>query len=96
MDFQDYFELTQLYADYASALSSGEWDLWPEFFTEPCFYEIIPRENYDRGLPLAIMRERAAGRTQSRAPFPRLPRRLGSASTTPSFVAGVDFDAALG
>ena len=38
MDFKDYFELTQLYADYAAAVDSGNWDLWPEFFTDECSY----------------------------------------------------------
>ena len=31
---RDYLELVQLYADYASAVDSGHWDLWPEFFTD--------------------------------------------------------------
>ncbi|HEY4957013.1 MAG TPA: salicylate hydroxylase, partial [Caldimonas sp.] len=32
MDFARYHELVQLYADYARAVDSGNWDLWPEFF----------------------------------------------------------------
>ncbi len=55
MNFQDYFDLTQLYADYAAAVSSGNWDLWPEFFTEECSYRLQPRENHERGFPLATL-----------------------------------------
>ena len=55
MDFNDYFDLTQLYADYAAAVSSGDWDLWPEFFTDECSYRLQPRENHERGFPLATL-----------------------------------------
>lgn len=48
-------ELEELYADYASALDCGEFDDWQDLFTEDCVYKIIPRENYDQGLPLATM-----------------------------------------
>ena len=53
MDFQDYFELNQLYARYAAVVSAGDWDQWPEFFTDDCVYRIQPRENHERGFPLA-------------------------------------------
>lgn len=55
MDFADYFELTQLHADYASAVDSGNWDLWPEFFTDDAIYKLQPRENHERGFPLATL-----------------------------------------
>lgn len=55
MNFADWFELTNLYADYASAVDSGDWDLWPEFFTEDCLYRLVPRENHERGFPLATL-----------------------------------------
>jgi salicylate 5-hydroxylase small subunit len=52
MGFEDYFALNQLYADYARAVDSGNWDLWPAFFIEDCSYRLQPRENHERGLPL--------------------------------------------
>ena len=55
MDFQNYFELTQLYARYASALDAADWDAWPEFFTDACIYQLQPRENHERGFPLATL-----------------------------------------
>jgi len=55
MNFADWFELTNLYADYAAAVDSGNWDLWPEFFTDDCLYRLVPRENHERGFPLATL-----------------------------------------
>ena len=53
--FQDYLLIARLYADYAQAVDSGDWDLWPEFFTDDCIYRLIPRENHERGFPLATL-----------------------------------------
>ncbi len=55
IEFADYLALTQLQADYARALDSGHWDLWPEFFTDDCVYKLQPRENFERGFPLATL-----------------------------------------
>jgi len=66
MEFQDHYELTQLYADYASALSSGQWDLWPEFFIEACSYRLQPRENHERGFPLATLSFESKGMLKDR------------------------------
>jgi len=49
-------ELDDLNAAYAACLDDGELERWPEFFTADCRYEIVPRENFERGLPLAVMR----------------------------------------
>jgi 3-phenylpropionate/cinnamic acid dioxygenase small subunit len=46
-------ELEALYADYAAALDEERFEDWPDFFTADCTYRIIPRENFERGLPLA-------------------------------------------
>ena len=55
MDFKDYFELTQLYADYAAAVDAADWDAWTEFFIDDCVYKLQPRENFERGFPLATL-----------------------------------------
>ena len=60
------YEIEELLAEYASVLDAADLERWPEFFTESCFYEIIPRENYDRGLPLAIMRCESQGMLRDR------------------------------
>lgn len=48
-------ELQVLYAKYGACLDEGRYADWPEFFTEQCTYRIVPRENFDRGLPLATL-----------------------------------------
>ena len=55
LNFEDWFALSQLYARYASALDAADWDAWPEFFTEDCRYRLQPRENHERGFPLATL-----------------------------------------
>ncbi|WP_200954337.1 aromatic-ring-hydroxylating dioxygenase subunit beta [Rhizobacter sp. Root1221] len=64
--FEDWLALTQLYADYASAVDSGNWDLWPEFFTEKCVYRLQPRENHERGFPLATLSFTSKGMLKDR------------------------------
>lgn len=53
--FEDWFDITQLYARYASVVDAANWDQWPEMFTEDCVYRLQPRENHERGLPLATL-----------------------------------------
>ncbi len=55
VDLSTWLGLQQLYADYALAVDSGQWDLWPEFFTEQCVYKLQPRENFERGFPLCTL-----------------------------------------
>ena len=44
-----------LYARYVKCLDDARFDEWPGFFTETCVYKVQARENFDRGLPLALM-----------------------------------------
>jgi 3-phenylpropionate/cinnamic acid dioxygenase small subunit len=46
-------ELEDLYARYSACLDEERFEDWPEFFTDPCLYKIVPRDNFERGLPLA-------------------------------------------
>lgn len=66
VDMQTWFGIQQLYADYALAVDSGHWDLWPEFFTEQCTYKVQPRENFERGLPLATLALSSKGMLKDR------------------------------
>ena len=66
LNFEDWLALNQLYADYASAVDSGDWDLWPEFFTEQCVYRLQPRENHERGFPLATLSFTSKGMLKDR------------------------------
>ncbi len=66
LNFEDWLALTQFYADYASAVDSGHWDLWPEFFTDDCIYRLQPRENFERGFPLATLSFTSKGMLKDR------------------------------
>ncbi|MCB1684655.1 MAG: aromatic-ring-hydroxylating dioxygenase subunit beta [Pseudomonadales bacterium] len=59
-------ELEDLYFRYAGLLDDGPLEQWPELFSEACMYLIIPRDNFDQGLPLAIMRCESRGMLQDR------------------------------
>ena len=59
-------EIQALYDDYAEALDDGELERWPELFTEKCRYELVPRENFDRGLPLALILCESRGMLEDR------------------------------
>ncbi len=66
LNFEDWLALNQLYADYASAVDSGDWSLWPEFFTDDCVYRVQPRENHERGFPLATLSLTSKGMLKDR------------------------------
>ena len=66
MTFSRWYELQKLYDDYASVLDDGPLSNWPDFFTEQCLYMIQPRDNYDKDLPLAVMRCESRGMLQDR------------------------------
>ena len=66
VNFETHMALTRLYADYAHAVDSGQWDLWPEFFTEQCVYKLIPRENHERGFPLCTLSFTSKGMLKDR------------------------------
>jgi anthranilate 1,2-dioxygenase small subunit len=48
-------EVDALYADYAAHLDEDDLERWLELFADECAYKIVSRENFDRGLPLALM-----------------------------------------
>lgn len=60
------FEVEDLYNEYAEILDDGPLDRWPKLFMDPCDYQIIPRENHENGLPLAIMRCESRGMLEDR------------------------------
>jgi len=59
-------QLDELYAEYAHCLDDGLIEQWPDFFAEDCSYLLIPRENYDEGLPLATIRCESKGYLKDR------------------------------
>jgi 3-phenylpropionate/cinnamic acid dioxygenase small subunit len=51
-----FIEVQQRNAAYAHAIDSGDLKAWVALFTEDALYLAQPRENADRGLPLATIR----------------------------------------
>jgi salicylate 5-hydroxylase small subunit len=63
----DYLELIQLHARYAAVVDAGDWDAWCDLFIDDCRYRLQPRENFDRGLPLATLSFESKGMLRDRA-----------------------------
>jgi salicylate 5-hydroxylase small subunit len=59
-------ELDQLNALYAATLDARRFDEWPDFFLEDGHYKLQARENFDRGLPLALMALESRGMMKDR------------------------------
>jgi len=66
LDANGYLDLSRLYAAYAHAVDSGQWELWPTFFVEQCSYRLQPRENHERNLPLATLSFESRGMLEDR------------------------------
>jgi anthranilate 1,2-dioxygenase small subunit len=50
-----YHDLQRLQEHYINVIDSDRLEEWPDLFIEDCVYEIVPKENADRGLPMGIM-----------------------------------------
>ena len=51
----DRFLLYDLLVAYGALIDAGEFDSWLGLFAERCSYHIMPRENYERGLPAGLV-----------------------------------------
>ncbi len=61
-----FLAIQQRNADYAAAIDSGDLAAWVELFTDEALYLAQPRENADRGLPLATIRCEGKGMLRDR------------------------------
>ena len=90
-------QIDQLNAAYAAALDDKRFDDWPLFFTEDGHYKVQARENFDRGLPLALialesqgmMKDRVYGITQTIYHGPYYMRHIISPARITSHVGDV-------
>jgi anthranilate 1,2-dioxygenase small subunit len=48
-------DLHRLQERYLSVIDTDRLEEWPDLFTEDGVYEIVPKENADRGLPMGVM-----------------------------------------
>ncbi len=49
------FLVEELLFDYVQCIDQDRLEEWPHFFTEECLYKVVPRENWDQGLPIALI-----------------------------------------
>ena len=49
------YHVEQLQGRYVECIDDNRLEEWPEFFMENCVYEIISRENHERGLSAAAI-----------------------------------------
>jgi salicylate 5-hydroxylase small subunit len=48
-------DITDLMAAYADCIDDGDVEQWPDFFTQDAWYRVVPRENFEQGLPLSTL-----------------------------------------
>lgn len=66
VDLETRFAVQDLFDGYASCLDDGDYEAWPAYFFDECLYQVIPRENWERGLPLATLRCESRGMLEDR------------------------------
>ena len=47
--------IQDLLAEYGALIDAAKFDEWLGLFAAECCYQVLPRENYDRGLPVALI-----------------------------------------
>ena len=76
--------LRDFFDEYYAVLDDLRLDAWPELFTAECLYQVIPRENRERGYSLCTMfaesrgmlQDRVTGLTRTQMYAPRYYRRF--------------------
>jgi 3-phenylpropionate/cinnamic acid dioxygenase small subunit len=53
--------VADFYARYSECICDDNLEVWPDFFAAECVYKIIPRINYDRGLPISLILAESRG-----------------------------------
>jgi 3-phenylpropionate/cinnamic acid dioxygenase small subunit len=79
--------LADLYCAYDNALNDGKLEQWPSLFAEDCIYKVIPRENVEQGLPVAViycesrdmLTDRVVALRETALFAPRIARRMTTA-----------------
>jgi anthranilate 1,2-dioxygenase small subunit len=49
------FAVEELQHAYVHCIDADRLEAWPDFFTDPCLYEVTTRENLDQGLPIGVI-----------------------------------------
>jgi salicylate 5-hydroxylase small subunit len=59
-------DIAELMGAYAFCLDEGDHDSWPDFFTPDALYRVVPRENFERDLPLSTLSLQGHGMMRDR------------------------------
>jgi anthranilate 1,2-dioxygenase small subunit len=51
----DRWAVLDLFATYGALLDAAKYDEWLGLFAAECRYQVVPRENWERGLPAALI-----------------------------------------
>ncbi len=46
--------IARLMMQYVHAIDNDELERWPQFFTEQCIYQILPRSEFELGRPIGV------------------------------------------
>ena len=65
-DLATQLAVERLLARYVASIDADRLEEWPGYFTERCRYQIIPRENCDKKLPIGIFFADSRGMLQDR------------------------------
>ncbi|HCO43016.1 MAG TPA: anthranilate 1,2-dioxygenase [Gammaproteobacteria bacterium] len=52
---EQHFLASKLLSDYVECIDDDRLEEWPDLFVDDCVYQVIARENADRGLPTSAM-----------------------------------------
>jgi len=58
--------IEELQHAYVHCIDDDRLEEWPDFFTEQCLYKVVPRENADQNLPIALIFCDSRGMLQDR------------------------------
>ncbi len=61
------YRVDQFNAAYGDSLDRGDYEAWIAMFAPDCIYKVVPRENFDAGLPLCTMALEGQGMLRDRA-----------------------------
>ena len=54
-DVELQFHVERLLANYVQCIDEDRLEAWPDFFVDDCLYQVIAKENAERGLPVAAI-----------------------------------------
>ncbi len=54
-DVEVQFQVERLLANYVQCIDEDRLEAWPDFFVDDCLYQVIAKENAERGLPVSAI-----------------------------------------